>query len=154
MQVINEDIRRPSKREQRAARESYELLRTLQEHRADKLTEITIEALKRPLKVPAAVMELLTRIMQAMSEGKPITLVPVATELTTQAAAELLGCSRPHLVKLLETGEIPFTKVGRHRRVKYEDMIQYKNQQHRLREQLLKEIMQSDEESGLYDTQR
>jgi excisionase family DNA binding protein len=152
MEALIEDIRRPSKREQRAARESYEMLRSLQEQKVDKLTLITIDTLKQPLKVPPIVMELLTQIMHAMSEGKPITIVPVATELTTQAAAEMLGCSRPHLVKLLETGEIPFSKVGRHRRVKYEDILRYKNQQQATREKLLKEIMQSDEESGLYDT--
>lgn len=150
MEALIEDIRRPSKQEQRAARESYELLPKLQGQKLGKLTKITIDTVKVPIHVPAIAMELLTQIMQAMSEGKPITIVPVATELTTQAAAELLGCSRPHLVKLLETGEIPFSKVGRHRRVKYEDIIRYKNQHQATREKLLKEIMQSDEKSGLY----
>lgn len=154
MESLQAAVRRPSRQEQQAARESFELLRTLRGQQQGMLTEITIGALKQPIKVPAAALEGLTRIMQAMSEGKPITLVAVATELTTQAAAELLGCSRPHLVKLLETGEIPFTKVGRHRRVKVEDLILYKNQQQCLREQLLIEIMQSDEGSELYDTPR
>jgi len=72
--------------------------------------------------------------------------------MTTQAAAELLGCSRPHLVKLLESGEIPFTKVGKHRRVKFEDVIDHKKKKREEREALLIEIMKGDEELGLYDS--
>ncbi|GAA4808590.1 hypothetical protein GCM10023231_42340 [Olivibacter ginsenosidimutans] len=47
-------------------------------------------------------MRFLGDILKAMGEGKPISIVPVATEVTTQKAAEILGCSKPHLVKLLE----------------------------------------------------
>lgn len=57
-----------------------------------------------------------------MSEGKPISIVSIATEVTTQKAVEILGCSRPHLVKLLEGGKINFTKVGKHRRILLEDV--------------------------------
>jgi excisionase family DNA binding protein len=87
-----------------------------------------------------------------MSKGKPISIVPIATELTTQAAAEYLGCFRPHLVKLLEKGAIPFTKVGKHRRVKFEDVAKYKAKMKKKQEELLTEIMQADEDSGLYDS--
>jgi excisionase family DNA binding protein len=55
-----------------------------------------------------------------MSQGKPISIVPFATEVTTQKAAGILGCSRPYLVKLLEEGKIEFTKVGKHRRIRFE----------------------------------
>ena len=67
--------------------------------------------------------------------------------ITTQAAADLLGCSRPHLVKLLDSGEIPFVKVGRHRRIK----LGYKQKMKKLQEALLVEMMEGDEEAGLYD---
>jgi len=76
----------------------------------------------------------------------------MATEMTTQSAAEFLGCSRPHLVKLLETGEIPFTKVGKHRRVKFEDIVNYKNKMKARQEKILMDIMKTDEELGLYDS--
>jgi excisionase family DNA binding protein len=72
--------------------------------------------------------------------------------MTTQAAAELIGCSRPHLVKLLESGEINFTKVGKHRRVMYEDVIEYKKKMKANQERLIEEVMRSDEELGLYDS--
>lgn len=72
--------------------------------------------------------------------------------MTTQAAADIIGCSRPHLVKLLESGEIPFTKAGRHRREKIEDVIAYKKQLKDRQRQALIEMMKTDEEFGLYDS--
>lgn len=85
-----------------------------------------------------------------MGDGKSISIVPIATEMTTQSAAEFLGCSRPHLVKLLEQGKIPFTKIGKHRRVRFEDVSKYKNQMKKEQEALIIQMMKSDEESGLY----
>lgn len=96
-------------------------------------------------------MKLLATILRVTGQGNPISIIPVATEMTTQASAEFLGCSRPHLVKLLENGEIPFTKVGKHRRVKFEDLSAYKNKKRAEREALLIEMMQDDESLGLYD---
>jgi excisionase family DNA binding protein len=95
---------------------------------------------------------LLHTILEAMSKGQPISVVPQATELTTQAAAEMLGCSRPHLVKLLEEGTIPFTKVGKHRRLLYEDVVRCCRQQKDAQKQHLTDIMNADEEAGLYDS--
>ena len=91
-------------------------------------------------------------ILKAMSQGKLVSLIPIATEITTQAAAEILGCSRPHLVKLLESGNISFAKVGKHRRIKYEDIIKYRNQMKEQQKQNIIDIMNSDEETGLYDS--
>ena len=71
--------------------------------------------------------------------------------MTTQAAADLLGCSKPHLVKLLDSGEIPFVNVGRHRRIKYQELMEYKQKMKKLQEALLVEMMEGDEEAGLYD---
>jgi len=88
-------------------------------------------------------LSLLGDILKAMSEGKPISIVPLATEVTTQSAAEMLGCSRPYLVKLLEEGKIAFTKVGKHRRIKFEDVIKYKNQMKEAQKKHLIELMNS-----------
>jgi excisionase family DNA binding protein len=75
----------------------------------------------------------------------------MATEVTTQSAAEILSCSRPHLVKLLEEGMIPYTRVGKHRRLMIEDVLKYRQKMKSEQKQHLIGIMNSDEDSGLYD---
>ena len=70
-------------------------------------------------------MLLLFEILDNMAMGKSITLIPSEAEVSTQQAADMLNVSRPHLVKLLEKGEIPFKKVGSHRRIQLKDLINY-----------------------------
>lgn len=147
-----DDIKRPSKEEQKAALESYDALAATLEQIHSDYPEIEIEETNEKIKIPLTALRLLAKILKETSQGKPISIVPIATEITTQAAAELLGCSRPHLVKLLEKGEINFTKIGKHRRIKYQDVIDYKKKMKAEQRKLLIEIMKADEEIGLYDT--
>ncbi len=146
------DIKKPSKAEQIAAMESYNALAATIEALHSENPAIEIEETQQKIIIPLKALKLLAKILKATSQGKPISVVPIATEMTTQAAAELLGCSRPHLVKLLEEGNIPFTKVGRHRRVKFEDVMNFKKEMKLKQEQILIDIMKSDEELGLYDS--
>ena len=146
------DIKKPSKEDQLTAMESYNTLATMIKELQSNTAEIEIEETKEKIKIPLSALKLFAQILEAMSKGKPISIVPIATEMTTQAAAEFLGCSRPHLVKLLEKGEIPFTKIGKHRRIKFEDIAKYKSDLKRKQEELLIKIIRSDEESGLYDS--
>lgn len=147
-----EDIKRPTKEEQEVAMASYDALAATLEQLQVENPEIEIEETEERIKLPLKALKLLAKVLKAMSEGKPISIVPIATEMTTQKAAEILGCSRPHLVKLLEEGKIPFTFIGKHRRVKFDDVMEYKKQLKDKQRQLLIEIMRADEEDGLYDT--
>ena len=147
-----DDLKRPSKEEQKAAMESYQALALTLEQIQSDYPEIEIEESKIRIQVPINALKLLAKILKETSQGKPISIVPIATEITTQAAAELLGCSRPHLVKLLEEGKISFTKIGKHRRIKYQDVLEYKKNVKAGQRKLLIEIMKADEESGLYDS--
>lgn len=71
----------------------------------------------------------MTKILKATSQGKPVyvVIVSIAKEMTTQASAQILGCSGPHLIELLEEGKIPFTKIGKHRWLRYEYVASFKN---------------------------
>lgn len=144
--------KRPSKSEQRIAEKSHEKLSQILEHVHSPMTEIEIEETKEKLQIPSRALELLNEILKAMSQGKPISIVPIATEVTTQKAAEILGCSRPHLVKLLENGKLDFVKVGRHRRIKFEDVVTYKQKMKAEQKSRLIQMMNSDEELGGYDS--
>ena len=147
-----DNIKRPTKDEQKAAIKSYATLAPALSQINAEATEIEIEETQDKIIIPSRALKLLGDILKAMSEGKPISIVPVATEVTTQKAAEILGCSRPHLVKLLEEGVIPFTKVGKHRRIMLNDMITYKHKMKEEQKKHLIELMNTDEESGLYDS--
>lgn len=147
-----EQIRRPSKLEQKVAIESYPALFSVLSHISGEETEIEIEETNERIKIPIRALELLGDILKAMSEGKPISIVPIATEVTTQKAAEIIGCSRPYLVKLLEEGEIDFVKVGKHRRIMFEDVVAYKEKMKQHQKKHLIDIMGFDEEAGLYDS--
>jgi excisionase family DNA binding protein len=103
------------------------------------------------LELPAEVFDVLRAVLKAMSEGLAITVAPQHTVLTTSEAADLLGVSRPTLVRLLECGEIPFDQPGRHRRVRLADVLAYQARSRRARAAFLDEMVSSSEEAGLYD---
>ncbi|MCH5716416.1 helix-turn-helix domain-containing protein [Niabella hibiscisoli] len=147
-----ETIEKVSKAEQKVAIESYDALAAVIEQLKSSNPEIEIEETGEKIKIPLKALKFLGQMLKAMSTGKMISLVPVATEVTTQRAAEMLGCSRPHIVKLLEKGDLDFTKVGKHRRIKFEDVVQYKQKMKEEQKKHITDIMSSDEESGLYDS--
>jgi len=147
-----DEIKRPTKEEQELALKSYETLSATLEELHSKDPEIEIEETEEKIRVPLSALKLLAKILKATSQGKPISIVPHATEMTTQSAAELLGCSRPHVIKLLENGAIAFTKVGRHRRIKLEDILGYKAKMKAEQKERLIQMMREDEDKGLYDS--
>src|SRR5690606_35944958 len=143
---ILEEIQRPTKSEQKVANASYARLAAALSQIQAGDTEIEIEETNDRIKIPYKALMLLGDILKAMGEGKPISIVPVATEVTTQKAAEILGCSRPHLVKLLEEGQIEYTKIGKHRRIRFEDVVKYKQIKKEEQKKHIIEIMNVDEE--------
>ncbi|QVX39868.1 helix-turn-helix domain-containing protein [Ralstonia solanacearum] len=80
----------------------------------------------RSVQMPAAALQLLQDVLDQIEKGCAVSVVPVHAELTTQEAAQMLGVSRPFFVQMLEKGDIPFHKIGTHRRVRYRDVVDYK----------------------------
>ncbi|MFD2288578.1 excisionase family DNA-binding protein [Pedobacter petrophilus] len=150
--ISTDQIRRPSKTEQKMAIESLPALSSILSNIHSEHTEIEIEETGERIKIPARALVFLGDILKAMGEGKPVSIVPMATEVTTQKAAEILGCSRPYLVKLLEEGAIEFIKVGKHRRIKFEDVVAYREKMKVQQKNNIIDIMGADDELGLYDS--
>jgi len=101
--------------------------------------------------LPEEVYRVLVQVVEALREGKVITIVPRTQRLTTQEAADFLGISRPTLVKLLEQGQIPFEQPGRHRRVRLADVLAYRERVRRQRAAGLDRMVAAAEDAGLYD---
>jgi excisionase family DNA binding protein len=103
------------------------------------------------VELPESVLRLLRRVVHHLAEGRMVTIVPIHEELTTQEAADLLNVSRPYFVKLLNQGEIPYTKTGTHRRVRFRDVMAYKEGRDAQRREGLAELTRLSKEIGLYD---
>ncbi|MGH9209504.1 MAG: helix-turn-helix domain-containing protein [Acidimicrobiales bacterium] len=103
------------------------------------------------IEIPDELYGVLVDVVEALSQGLAITIAPHNTMLTTQEAADLLGISRPTLVRLLEDGEIPYSMRGRHRRVLLNDVLAYRGRARGERRHILDAMAASGEEVGLYD---
>jgi excisionase family DNA binding protein len=102
-----------------------------------------------PLVLPAAVVRLLGELLTELAKGNAVTLMPHHAELTTQEAADLLNVSRPFLVSLLVNGQLPFHKVGTHRRVRFSDLMLYKRRRDAESEEALRELAALSQELKL-----
>jgi excisionase family DNA binding protein len=103
------------------------------------------------LEVPPATLRLLSQILALMARQQTFVLYPESSELTTKQAAEVLGVSRPFLIRVLEAGEIPYRKIGRHRRVLMKDVLSYKQTTQVKREAAMDELVKISEDIGGYD---
>jgi excisionase family DNA binding protein len=101
------------------------------------------------LDLPAMVVRLLVHLLTELADGNAVTIMPIHAELTTQQAADLLGVSRPFIVKQMEGGAIAFRKVGSHRRIAFGALKEYKDRMHRARVETLKELAKHQQEMGL-----
>ena len=106
---------------------------------------------ERSVELPAVAVRVLRGAIHHLVQGRAIAYFPLNEMLTTQEAAEILNVSRPHVVKLLERGEIPFERVTTHRRIKAEDLLAYKQRRDVERERHLGALAQMGAELGHYD---
>lgn len=103
------------------------------------------------IELPSSVHDVLVQIVEKMQEGKTMALLHLTEELSTQAAADLLGVSRQFLVRECEAGKIPFRHTGTHRRVLLKDILDYQKLRSAARRRALVDIARQSEEMGLYE---
>jgi excisionase family DNA binding protein len=128
------------------ARESSQKLSRFTDHDLD----VQITGTKEVVTLPVEALRLIVDLLAQLAQGNAVTLVPYHAEMTTQQAAEFLGVSRPFIVKQLESGQIPFRKVGTHRRILFEELLKYKQNMQANRLKALDELSGLDQELGLH----
>ena len=141
----------PSEADTVLARESS---RRLAAHKFGRRASVQVRLLDgnadaEPIEVPASAIRLFLRLLTEMSQGHAVTLIPTHAELSTQQAADLLNVSRPYVVKLLDEGKIPSRAVGRFRRVRFDDLMAYKQKDDESRAKVLEQLAADAQELGM-----
>jgi excisionase family DNA binding protein len=141
----------PSQADTALARDSARLLAS-SIRRANGSVRLHVEepdAPNEPIVVPTVAMDLFIQILNAMADGNTVRVVPGRTDLTTGDIAELLNCSRPHVIKLLDEGRIPSHMVGTHRRAPLQDVLAYRQEHYKARKDILDQMSAMDQALGL-----
>lgn len=123
------------------------LEKLLREHTGEQMEVVVKERDEEGtvLEVPREALEALRDVLDILEDGGDVEIVAKDRELTTTEAAEVLNVSRPYLVERLEEGDIPFRKVGSHRRIRLQDVLEYKRAQKEESRRRLEELAAEDE---------
>jgi excisionase family DNA binding protein len=134
-----------------AARAARRIEEYLDGHPDDDLIEALREiGTEDALVIPRATAVMFAQILDLLAQGRGVQIFPKEVELSTQQAADMLNVSRPYLIGLLESGSISFRKVGRHRRIKFEDLMDYKRRDDLSRRTAADELAELTEDLDLY----
>jgi len=101
------------------------------------------------IELPTSALRLLVTILAELADGNAVKIIPIHAEATTQEAADLLNVSRPHIVKLLENGALPFHKTGKHRRIRFADLMAYMAERQARSEAAMAELARQAQEFGM-----
>jgi len=128
--VAMSDHENPNAAEQQQARQALETLRDLETDAPGGGTvDLTVAGKTEPVHLPPGALGPLREVLESLALGRGVTVIPAHVELTTQQAAELLGISRPHLIKLLHEGQIRYRFLGRRRRVLVSSLLEFRRRQ-------------------------
>lgn len=103
------------------------------------------------IELPKPVYDIVRQVVDSLSQGYGIAVMPYHTKLTTQEAADFLGIPRPALLELIESGELPCDSSGRHRRVKLADVIEFERNLRRRQDDALQEMADEGQRTGGYE---
>ncbi len=104
---------------------------------------------RRPAQSGIGVRQFYKVVIAELADGNAVKVVPVHAELTAQEAADLLNVSRPHLIKLLESNALPHHKTGKHRGVRFFDLMRYKAERDQARADAVEELSPQAQAFGM-----
>ena len=148
--MMIEDLTEPSASMAAEAGEAARALSTMLGRRSKHVSLHADGKCEARIVVPVEAFRLFVRILSEMANGNAVTIVPVHAELTTQQVADLLNVSRPFVVKLLEEGKVAFRTVGTRRRVRFHDLMAYKQADDAARRRKHDELTAEGEKLGDY----
>jgi len=108
----------------------------------------------KEIPIPTAIYKVLEQVIPLLLSDNAVSIVPVGTLLTTQESAALLNVSRPHLIKLLDQGVIPFERSnepGSHRKIRFVDLMEYKHKRAMERREQLRKLTEMSQDAGFYE---
>lgn len=100
----------------------------------------------------APMLSLIEQAARIVAQGTAVDVLARDKELTSQEAAALLGVSRQYLIRLLDRGDLPFTRTGNHRRIRSADVLDYTARRDVSRRAALAELTQEAQHAGGYET--
>lgn len=113
-----------------------------------------IDAAGKETELPSEILDLLSFVMKVWKQGLGVTVTVQSQLVTTQEAANLIGCSRQHVVSLMKSGALAGRKIGTHRRIKLEDVLRFIQDEDRRRDSAMDEMVSVTEEIGGYENQQ
>lgn len=141
----NFEINSPSKKDKKLAQSSVDVLKNLNVGKNSAKLLIN----ETQVELPVSAVKLLLEALGQLAQGNALTMIPRHASLTTQEAADLLNVSRPYLVKLLDSGEIPFTRTGNRRKILAEDLFRFKNLTTKRSNQAIDELVEQAQNLGM-----
>lgn len=126
------------------------LIHALDQSKAEaiKITVDTDQGEAPVLYLPPRALRFFAEVLQQMVRREPVVLVPQKHELSTQEAAAFLNVSRPFVIKQIEAGRLKHRLVNRHRRIEFEELVKYQDEQKMRSEQALKKLRQVSDDIG------
>jgi excisionase family DNA binding protein len=142
------DLIVPTQNETKMAEDASRILATLST-RTELHLELQGDHERMNMVLPPNIVRVIQRVLTELAQGNAVTVMPISAELTTQEAADFLNVSRPFIVKQIEEKKIPHRKVGTHRRIRVQDLLDYKKAIDAARHQNLDDLTSEAQRLGL-----